>query len=292
MDHLGQTPVGRGHDGMGLSHGVECEIRIYLRYLTICRFCLQLNASVHHLSNSTLRLKIEVISNGLGRRARTVNMSLISSSTRRAAFCLRQHTTKSLRPRHPFSTQAVFRVESLGPDNHYEFFPDTLPHGPPPSGSFAIDVRALRNEFLRKQATAHPDHHPGEHKARAEALSARINDAYKTLSDPLLRAQYILSMRGIDLAGDETAKVEDQELLLEVLEARETIEEAKTESDLAPLREGIERRTNESVTVLEQAFQSDDMQTARIEAIKLRYWMNIQESIRDWEPGKPVVLIH
>ena len=183
-------------------------------------------------------------------------------------------------------------MESLGPENPYELFPDTLPHGPPPSGPFAIDVRALRKEFLRRQATAHPDHHPSEHKARAEALSARINDAYKTLIDPLLRAQYILSMRGIDLAGDETAKVEDQELLLEVLEARETVEEASTEVDLTMLKEDNERRLHESVDVLDKAFKSDDIETARIEAVKLRYWMNIHESIRDWEPGKPVVLIH
>lgn len=219
-------------------------------------------------------------------------MRLASSATRPAVICLGQPTTKALRSTRPFSTHGVCNVGSLGPENHYEFFPDTLQHGPPPSGPFAIDVRALRNEFLRKQATAHPDHHPREHKARAEALSARINDAYKTLSDPLLRAQYILSMRGIDLAGDETAKVEDQELLLEVLEARETIEEAKTESNLVLLGEDTERRINESVNVLEQAFKSDDIETARIEAVKLRYWMNIKESIRNWEPGKPVVLIH
>lgn len=209
--------------------------------------------------------------------------------TAQHASHLRPSLTAAPRRLHTSTPRAS---ESLGPNNHYEFFPETLPAGPPPNGSFTIDVRALRNEFLRKQAVAHPDLHRAEDKARAEALSARINEAYKTLSDPLLRAQYILSLQGIDLAGDETAKVEDQELLMEVLEARETIEEAASEDDLAELRDGNEARLEESVHVLEQAFKDSDTQTAKREAVKLRYWVNIKESLRDWEPGKPVVLIH
>lgn len=211
--------------------------------------------------------------------------------TVRHASHLRPPLTLS-NPSRPLHSSISNASESLGPNNHYEFFPETLPAGPPPNGSFTIDVRALRNEFLRKQAVAHPDLHRAEDKARAEALSARINEAYKTLSDPLLRAQYILSLQGIDLAGDETAKVEDQELLMEVLEARETIEEAASEDDLAELRDVNEARLEESVQMLGQAFKDSDTQTAKREAVKLRYWVNIKESLRDWEPGKPVVLIH
>lgn len=56
-----------------------------------------------------------------------------------------------------------------------------------------------------------------------------INEAYKTLQDPLKRAQYLLSLRGIDVAEDERLKVEDPELLMEVLEVRENIEAAQEE---------------------------------------------------------------
>ncbi|KAI9053901.1 hypothetical protein LZ554_002846 [Drepanopeziza brunnea f. sp. 'monogermtubi'] len=178
------------------------------------------------------------------------------------------------------------------PKTHYDFFPLTLPSGPPPAGPFKIDARALRREFLQLQSVAHPDRHPHELKSRAEATSARINEAYRTLLNPLLRAQYLLGLRGVGVADDERAKVEDTGLLIEVLEARETIEEADGEGDLLELREANEGRIEESERVLDAAFREDDMQLAKAEAVKLRYWVNIKESLDGWEKEKPIVLVH
>jgi molecular chaperone HscB len=134
--------------------------------------------------------------------------------------------------------------------------------------------------------------HPQSDKKRAEALSSRINEAYKTLQNPLLRAQYLLSLRGIELAEDETAKVEDPELLMEVLDAREAIEEAEKEEDLVEMKEVNEARIRDSEKVLEKAFAEDDVEGAKSEAVRLRYWVNIRESIDAWEKGVPVVLQH
>jgi molecular chaperone HscB len=86
---------------------------------------------------------------------------------------------------------------------------------------------------------------------------------------------------------------EDQELLLEVLEMRENIEEVEEESDLEPLREENTESIESSRRVLEQAFEKDDLDTARKEAVRLRYWFNIKESLDAWEKGKPVAnLVH
>lgn len=176
---------------------------------------------------------------------------------------------------------------------HYDIFPETLPLGPPPSGHFPIDTRALRREFLRLQARHHPDMHPpGPAKARAEATSALINDAYKTLANPLLRAQYLLSLRGVDVATDETMQVDDPSLLAVVLEAHEEISDADKEEDLAELRAVNDRRIGESEGVLEEAFHKDDVPAAKREAVKLRYWVNIKQSLDNWEEGRPVVLQH
>lgn len=178
------------------------------------------------------------------------------------------------------------------PQTHYDFFPQTLPDGPPPKGHFPIDTRTLRREFLQLQAKAHPDLHPPHLKSRAEAMSSRINEAYKTLSNPLLRAQYLLELRGVDVANDETAKVEDPELLMEVLDARELIEEAREESDLEPLKAENDERIRESEAVLERCFAEDDVDGAKSESVRLRYWVNIADSLHHWEKGKPVVLEH
>jgi len=189
----------------------------------------------------------------------------------------------------PFKPDAHTQTEG---QTHYHFFPNTLPSGPPPHGRFAIDTTALKHEFLRLQSRAHPDLHPPENRVKAQALSARINEAYKTLQSPLLRAQYLLSLKGIEVAEDETAKVEDPELLMEVLDARERIEEAASEEDLEEMKTENDVRIEDSVKILEKAFERDDIVQAKEEAVKLRYWINIKESLDQWEAGKPVVLQH
>jgi molecular chaperone HscB len=183
-------------------------------------------------------------------------------------------------------------VKPKVPQTHYEFFPKTLPDGPPPRGRFKIDVRALRREFLGLQSGAHPDLHPSHMKARAQATSARINEAFKTLESPLQRAQYILSLHGLDVANDETAKVEDPELLMLVLETRECIEEAEEEGHLEGLKAENDERISLCEDRLEELFAKDDLEAAKAEVVRLRYWVNIRESINNWEKGKPVVLEH
>lgn len=99
-------------------------------------------------------------------------------------------------------------------------------------------------------------------------------------------------MRGIDVAEDETAKVDDPELLMEVLDAREEIENAREEGELEEMRRVNEERIEESEGVLDRAFRADDLVGAKEEAVRLRYWVNIRESLDAWERGKPVVLVH
>ena len=190
------------------------------------------------------------------------------------------------------TTSATSQTPKSKPPTHYELFPSTLPSGPPPSGPFAVDLQRLKREFLQLQAKAHPDRHAGADKARAEGTSALINEAYKTLQDPLRRAQYLLSLHGIDVAEDETAKVEDPELLGEVLEVREMIEGAEQEADLAELKSANGKRVQDSVAVLAGMFEQGDLDGAKNEAVKLKYWINIKQALDEWEPGKPVVLIH
>ncbi|ROW00300.1 hypothetical protein VMCG_07274 [Cytospora schulzeri] len=206
---------------------------------------------------------------------------------------------------------------------YYALFPQTLPNGAPPDGPFDIDVRALRREFLQLQAASHPDYYHSaqtttttdddssstnpssssststthsEPRRKAEALSSHINSAYRTLSSPLLRAQYILSERhGIDLAGDEASSISgppDPDLLMEVLHARETIEEAGSEKDLEELSRENDERIAEAVGNLARALEEGNLREAVRDTVRLRYWENIRESVKNWEGGGSVVLQH
>ncbi|KXT15831.1 hypothetical protein AC579_6269 [Pseudocercospora musae] len=198
-----------------------------------------------------------------------------------------------LRKLRAFSTTSSRQQDEAPqvPQSHYDFFPQTFPQGPPPKTSFSPDLKQLRKEFLQLQAKAHPDLAPQDQKRRAEALSMRINEAYKTLQSPLRRAQYLLSQQGIDVE-DETAKLDDDRLLTEVMEAREAVEEVEDEEQLTEIRDENNGRIEDSVRVLEHAFRDNDFEKAAQEAIKLRYWVNIEESIQGWEKGKGGGILH
>lgn len=78
---------------------------------------------------------------------------------------------------------------------------------------------------------------------------------------------------------------------MEVLELREAIEEARVQEDVDAIKRENEARVRGSVKVLEEAFKEDDVHTARREAVKLRYWVNVEETLRAWEEGKPAPLL-
>ena len=86
--------------------------------------------------------------------------------------------------------------------------------------------------------------------------------------------------------------MDDAELLMEVLEVREAIESAEEEGDLEGLKSVNEGRIRESEGVLERCFAEDDIEGAKRECVRLRYWENVRESLEGWERGKPVVLVH
>ncbi len=185
----------------------------------------------------------------------------------------------------------------------YALFPDTLPAGPPLWGPFRSTPGRCDASFFASKPPCIPisttaasgqSESQATALARAEATSALINDAYRTLSSPLMRAQYPLrEMHGSTWLATRLAMAEaDPGLLMLVLEAREAIEEAQNEDDLVELRRTNDVRIQESEEGLGRAFQNGDIQGAKTEAIRLRYWQNIKESLDNWESGNRVVLQH
>ncbi|KAK3658970.1 molecular chaperone [Elasticomyces elasticus] len=200
-------------------------------------------------------------------------------------------TTRNVRQQTATAPDVQDAQSDARAPTHYELFPETFPEGPPPASPFTPNLRQLRKEFLQLQAKAHPDLMPADQKRHAEGLSSLINEAYRTLQDPLKRAQYLLLQHGIDVE-DESSKLSGGELLMDVMEAREAVEEAENEEDLDLLKAENAERIAESVSVLDLTFANEEWEAAAQEAIRLRYWKNIEESIQGWEKGKGGGAIH
>lgn len=72
--------------------------------------------------------------------------------------------------------------------------------------------------------------------------SAQINKAYQTLLSPRLRGEYILSKKGISISEADNME-QEQELMMEVMEAREELENAEGEE----VKELLERNKGKYV---------------------------------------------
>jgi molecular chaperone HscB len=113
--------------------------------------------------------------------------------------------------------------------NHFELF------GLAPR--FDIDLEALDRAYRALQTEVHPDRFAAASDAeRRVALqsSARVNEAYRALRDPVERAIHLLSLRGID-ARDETDTQLAMDFLEQQLERRERASDAVESDDAAEL---------------------------------------------------------
>jgi molecular chaperone HscB len=107
---------------------------------------------------------------------------------------------------------------------------------------FRFDGAQLDAAFRALQRDIHPDRYAsaGEAERRlALQSSARVNEAYRALKDPVSRAQYLLSLHGIDALG-ETDTALAEEFLLQQLARREAIAEAHEEGDTPKLEALLE----------------------------------------------------
>jgi len=106
------------------------------------------------------------------------------------------------------------------PRDYFEFF--DLPH------NLAIDLKDLEKRFYALSRELHPDRFARRSAAERERAledSATLNDAYRTLRDPIARALYLLKREGFDI-GEQGSKDVPSELLEEMFELNMAIEEA------------------------------------------------------------------
>ena len=148
----------------------------------------------------------------------------------------------------------------------------------------ALDLEAaeLDRAYFARQRQWHPDRfvaRPPEEKAKASAEAAALNDAYRTLKDPLSRAIYLASLKGVELPGDGKT-IDDPELLMEAMEAREALHEADMIEPVEVLAEKARRDMQEALSSLTGLFLRDDRPALRKALLRLRYLDKFVEETR------------
>jgi molecular chaperone HscB len=163
-----------------------------------------------------------------------------------------------------------------------------------------IEMGALEQKFLQLSWKLHPDNFVNASDQERELSlkrSSELNDAYRTLCDPVGRVEYLLAIEGARKEGEHKQQA-PPELLEEVFELNESLDElreAKTSGgDLAALKsrleaaeKGFQERLREVDTLLQAAarewdaaLQADSATRKKIMA-KLNDLLNRRSYIRN-----------
>ncbi|MFN4118319.1 Fe-S protein assembly co-chaperone HscB [Acidovorax sp.] len=112
---------------------------------------------------------------------------------------------------------------------------------------FAQERSAIDARWKELQREAHPDKFAAQGPAAqrvAMQWSVRINEAYQRLKDPQHRAAYLCELNGAPIRAEDNTAMPTP-FLMQQMEWRESLEEARIESELDALEEVVEqaRRT-------------------------------------------------
>ena len=113
--------------------------------------------------------------------------------------------------------------------NHFELF--RLPV------QFAVDRQTLDKTYKEIQSLVHPDRFvtaTEAEKRTAQQWAAMANDAYHILRNPIKRAAYLCELNGYNLNA-ETHVSMDPGFLMQQIEWRESLENARDDRDIARL---------------------------------------------------------
>jgi molecular chaperone HscB len=167
--------------------------------------------------------------------------------------------------------------ESLPRSNYFEFF--DLP------AKLQIDLVSLEQRFYALSRRLHPDRFASKPPAEQEAAlaeSSLLNDAYRTLKNPISRTQYLLKLEGVELeeqskaatdaaraTGEQKKQIVPPELLEEVFELNMQLaemraankmgeEEPELRRDLMTAKDAFDAKMVETQAELEELWGAWD----------------------------------
>jgi molecular chaperone HscB len=132
---------------------------------------------------------------------------------------------------------------------------DTL--GIPPS--FDVDLPSVEKRYRELARVLHPDRHLGGSAGERRmnlGKAVEVNEAWRLVRDPIRRAEALLRRHGVRVEEGKEPKA-DPEFLMEMMEQREALSEAKTSGDPAAverLATAIRKREKDVAARIAAAF--------------------------------------
>ena len=155
--------------------------------------------------------------------------------------------------------------------NYFELF--SIP------ATFSVDQTRLSETYRELQKQYHPDKFVMQSDSERLAVmqkSTEINDAYLTLKNSCLRAQYLLLLAGFDIELQKT--LQDTDFLVQQMQWRETISSftEDDEDEIALFTEKIQKQTTDLEVQIASQLQADDLEATADSIRKLKFMLKLQ----------------
>ena len=143
--------------------------------------------------------------------------------------------------------------------------------------SYDVDLNQVQRIYMALQKQLHPDKFANgsdQEKRLSMQQTSLINEAQATLKDPVLRAGYLLELKGIDFSMENETTM-DAAFLMSQLEMREKLEHVKKEDDPLTVLDSIAKEIKDSSRHMMQgfadAYEADQFDDAREWIRKLQF---------------------
>ncbi|MCA1828901.1 MAG: Fe-S protein assembly co-chaperone HscB [Myxococcales bacterium] len=138
----------------------------------------------------------------------------------------------------------------------------------------------IDEKFRELSRKMHPDRVPPKQRVKAAGQMTALNDAYKTLKDPVRRAEHFLTLKGF--SGEVKMS---PEFLQQTLDDREELDEAKASGkplqDLA--RSVREKRDQTLAQVREIVTKNGDLEKAAELLARMKYYARYLDEVEGRE---------
>ena len=151
--------------------------------------------------------------------------------------------------------------------------------------SYQVDLSQIQKKYMDLQKQVHPDKFANASDAEKRLSMQQtswINEAQTTLKDPVLRATYLLKLKGTDI-NLENETTMDAAFLMQQLEMRERLEHIKKEDDpldaLDAMAKELKTSTQDMMAAFSEAYEAGQIDDAREWIRKLQFMQKAKKEI-------------
>ena len=145
---------------------------------------------------------------------------------------------------------------------------------------YDLDLADLEDRYRDLSRKLHPDRFAkADPRARRASLqrSVQLNEAWRALKDPFRRAEYLLSLAGVSLSKEVPAP-----LLMETLELREELGEARAAGDdrkVQAMAAAMRARVTAAMRAVAEGLAAGDHARVAAELVALRYYRRFMDEV-------------